>query len=87
VIYALAAFGVFLVYRWWALLPAAVPVVITVYLHTMTDYAPLWREESVGPSPDQPALYILFVIVAILLQALGLSAGLLMRAIWERVRP
>lgn len=61
VIYGLAVFGVFLVYRWWALLPAVAPVAVVVYLHNMTDYVSPWREEAPGSS-DQPVLYALLVI-------------------------
>ena len=85
VIYGLAVLGVFLVYRWWALLPAIAPVAVIVYLYNMTDYVPPWREESIG-SPDQPALYVLFVIGGIILQAALLSVGLLLRAAWEWMR-
>jgi len=55
----------------------------------MTDYAPPWREESIGPSgfSEQPALYVLFVIGAIVVHAAVLSVGLLLRAAWEWVRP
>lgn len=45
VTYGLAVLGVFLIYRWWALLPAIAPVAVIVYLHNMTDYVPPWREE------------------------------------------
>ncbi len=88
VIYGLAVLGVFLVYRWWALLPAVAPAAVTVYLHNMTDYVAPWREEPVGPSSfsDQPVLYVLFVMVAIALGAAVLSVGLLLRATWEWIR-
>ena len=83
-IYGVSIFGVFLVYRWWAVLPAIAPVAVTVYLHNMTDYVAPWREESIGAS-DQPVVYILFVIAAIVLQAAILGVGLLLRAAWEWV--
>jgi hypothetical protein len=88
VIYGLAILGVFLIYRWWALLPAIAPVAVIVYLHNMTDYVSPWREEPVGPSSfsDQPALYVLFMLAGIALQAAFLSVGLLLRATWEWVR-
>jgi hypothetical protein len=87
-IYGLAVLGVFLVYRWWALLPAIAPAAVIVYLHNMTDYVAPWREEPIGPSSfsDQPVLYVIFVIVGILLEATILSIGLLLRATWEWVR-
>ncbi len=88
VIYGLAILSVFLIYRWWALLPAIAPAAVTVYLYNMTDYVPPWREESIGPSSfsDQPALYVLFVLAGIALEAAFLSVGLLLRAVWEWVR-
>ena len=87
VTYGLAVLGVFLVNRWWALLPAIAPVAVIVYLHNMTDYVAPWREEPVGPSSfsDEPVLYLLFVTVGILIEAAILSVGLLLRAAWERV--
>jgi len=87
VIYGLAILGVFLIYRWWALLPAIAPVAVIVYLHNMTDYVSPWREEPIGPSSfsDQPALYVLFVLGGITLEAAFLSVGLLLRAAWEWV--
>jgi hypothetical protein len=88
VIYGLAVLGVFLIYRWWALLPAIAPAAVIVYLHNMTDYVAPWRGDAVGPSSfsDQPVLYVLFVIGGIVLQAAVLSVGLLLRAAWEWVR-
>lgn len=84
-LYGLAVVSVFLVYRWWALLPAIAPVAVTIYLHSMTDYVSPWHEESPG-SPDQPVLYVLLVIGGIVMQAAVLSVGLLLRAAWESVR-
>ncbi len=83
-VYGLAVLGVFLTYRWWALLPAIAPVAVGVYLHTMTDYVAPWREESVG-FPDEPVVALLLSLVAILMQAAVLSVGLVLRAGWERV--
>ncbi len=87
-IYGLVVFGVFLVYRWWALLPAIAPVAVSIYLYNMTDYVPPWREESIGPShfSDQPALYLLFVIAGVVVNAAVFSVGLLLRAAWEWTR-
>jgi hypothetical protein len=82
-IYGLAVVGVFLVYRWWALLPAIVPVAVTIYLHSMTDYVSPWPEdENISVSP----LFFLLVIAGIVMQAAILSVGLLLRAAWEPVR-
>lgn len=88
VIYGLAVLGVFLVHRWWALLPAIAPAAVTVYLHNMTDYVEPWHGDAIGTFDfsDQPVLYVLFVIAGIVLQAAILSVGLLLRAAWERVR-
>jgi hypothetical protein len=88
-IYGLAILGVFLVYRWWALLPAIAPAAVIVYLHNMTDYVEPWRGDAIGHFgfSDQPVLYVLFVICGIALQAAVLSVGLLLRAAWERARP
>jgi hypothetical protein len=88
VIYGLAIFGVFVVYRWWALLPAIAPAAVIVYLHNMTDYVAPWHGDAVGPSSfsEDPALYVLFVMGGVVLQAATLSVGLLLRAAWERIR-
>jgi hypothetical protein len=82
--FGLAILGVFLVFRWWALLPAIAPVAVTVYLHSMTDYVPPWHEESYDTFSNP--LFVLLVIGGILLQAAFLAVGLLLRAIWESVR-
>lgn len=84
IVFVLAIFGVFFVYRWWALLPAIAPVAVTVYLHSMTDYVSPWHEESyeVGFDP----LLALLVVGAILLHAAFLSIGLLLRTLWESLR-
>lgn len=88
VIDGLAILGVFLVYRWWALLPAIAPSAVVIYLHTMTDYVEPWHGDAFGSFnfSDQPGLYVLLAIVGIVLQAAFLSVGLLLRAAWERVR-
>jgi hypothetical protein len=86
VIYALSVLGVFLVYRWWALLPAIAPAAVMLYLNTMTDYVEPWHGDAIGSIDfsDQPVLYVLLVPVGIALQAAFLSVGLLLRAAWER---
>jgi hypothetical protein len=88
VVYGLAILGVFLVYRWWALLPAIAPAAVIVYLHSMTDYVEPWRGDAIGSIgfSDQPVLYVLFVLAGIALRAAFLSVGLLLRAAWDRVR-
>ncbi len=82
VIYGLSVLGVFLVYRWWALLPAIAPIAVTLYIYTMTDHVDPWQSESIG-SPDEPIGYAFLLIVGILLQAAFLALGLLLRAAWE----
>jgi len=80
--------GVFLVYRWWALLPAIAPAAVILYLQIMTDYVEPWHGDAIGSIDfsGQPVLYVLVAIVGIALQAAVLSVGLLLRAAWERVR-
>jgi hypothetical protein len=75
---------VFLVYRWWALLPAIAPVAVTVCLHSMTDYVSPWHEESYEVYFDP--LFVLFVAESIIMHAAFLSVGLLLRAVWESTR-
>lgn len=88
VTYGLAILGVFLVYRWWALLPAIAPAVVIFYLDNMTDYVEPWRGDAIGHlDSGQPGLYVLVAIVGTVLQAVILSVGLLLRATWEKVRP
>ena len=88
VIDGLAILGVFLVYRWWALLPAIAPAAVILYLQIMTDYVEPWHGDAIGSIDfsGQPVLYVLVAIVGIALQAAVLSVGLLLRAAWERVR-
>ena len=79
-VYGLAILGVFLVYRWWAVLPAVVPTAVTIYLHTLTNYVAPWREEqTVSATP----WFFFLVIAGIVVQAAILSVGLLLRAAWE----
>ncbi len=89
VTYGLAVLGVFLIYRWWALLPAIAPTAVMVYLHTMTDYVEPWHGDAFGSFDfsDQPVLYVFLALVGTALQAAFLSVGLLLRAAWERVHP
>jgi hypothetical protein len=82
VVYGLAIIAVFLVYRWWALLPALAPAAVGVYLYSLTDYEPPWRDEYAGGFSG--AAYVLLVILGIVLQAAMLSIGLLLRAGWEK---
>lgn len=82
-LYGLAVVGVFWVYRWWALLPAIAPVVVTICLHSMTDYVSPWGE---GEGFSLTPLFMLLIIMAIVVQAAILATGLLMRAAWESIR-
>lgn len=84
----LAIIGVFLVYRWWALLPAIAPAAVMIYLQSMTDYVEPWHGDAIGTIDfsGQPVLYVLLAIVGTALRAAVLSVGLLLRRAWERVR-
>lgn len=86
----LAAFGlafvaVFLVNRWWALLPAAVPSAVTFYLYTFTSYSTPWDNESIG-DPSQPFTYAIVLLFIVAFEAAVLSIGFLLRWIWNAVR-
>jgi hypothetical protein len=74
--YVLAIVGVFFVNRWWALLPAIVPVAVNSYIHQYTDYEPPYREEGISFSSAIPLL-----ILAVLFVAAVLSIGLGARAL------
>jgi hypothetical protein len=80
--YALALIGVFLVDRWWALLPAVVPAAVGLYLYNLTDYSTPWDSESIG-SPSQPVVYAILVLLGIALEAAMLSIGFLPRRLWQ----
>lgn len=82
-LYGTAIFGVFLVYRWWALLPALAPVAVSIYLYDLTDYVSPWHEES-APNFSEGLGSIVFVILAVAIQAAVLALGLLLRWAWER---
>lgn len=86
----LAAFGlalvaVFLVNRWWALLPAFVPSAVTFYLYTFTSYSTPWDSESIG-NPDQPVTYAILLLFVVALEAAVLSIGFLLRLVWNAGR-
>lgn len=84
-LYGAAIFGVFLVNRWWALLPAIVPVAVNIYLYNLTDYVSPWHEEPIPTLSDEPASIVL-VLLAVAIQAAILALGLLLRWAWERLR-
>jgi hypothetical protein len=77
IVYGVAIVGVFLVYRWWALIPALAPLAVEVYLHEMTDY--------VYPFHEDP--YPVLVVFATPMVVVFLGVGLLLRALWEVIRP
>jgi hypothetical protein len=77
--YALALIAVALVDRWWALLPVAVPMAVSVYIYSATDFSTPWENESLHPTT---AAWFVLVPVAIALQAAFLSLGFLLRRIW-----
>jgi hypothetical protein len=80
--FGLAIVGVFLVDRWWALLPAVVPSAVTFYLYVLTDYSTPWDSESIG-NPSEPVTYAFLLILGIALQAAVLSIGFLPRRAWR----
>lgn len=77
--YALALIGVALVNRWWALLPAAVPMAVNYYLYNFTDYSTPWDSESIHVTG---LVAVVLVIFAIAVQAGFLSLGFLLRRAW-----
>jgi|GEM_PF-1618876 len=79
----LAIVGVFVVYRWWALLPALVPILVGTYVREFTDYVSPWREEFNGPS--NAFAFVVLATLGVLLWTAILSVGLLARALWERL--
>ena len=79
--FVLAIAAVFVVYRWWALLPAIVPVLLNFYIHERPDYHPPWNEEGVS---TEAAIFLL--AVAIVLFAAVFAIGLLLRWVYESVR-
>jgi hypothetical protein len=83
IVYIYAIVAVFVVYRWWALLPAIAPVAVTVYLHLATDYVGPWSTESIGS--NHPAVYVLLALVSVGVRAAILSVGLLLRLAWEEL--
>lgn len=83
-VYGLAIIGVFFVYRWWALLPAIVPTVVSIAVLSLTDYEVPWRDEF-GLAGD-PVIAIVLAPLAISMQVAILALGLLARTIWERIR-
>ncbi len=81
----LAIVAVFLVDRWWALLPAVGPIAVSFYLYNLTGYSTPWDSESIG-TPSEPIFYGVLLVLGIALHAAVLSIGLLLRRLWD-VRP
>lgn len=77
--YALALVGVALVNRWWALLPAVVPMAVNYYLYNFTDYSTPWDSESIQVTGLVGLILLIFVIAV---QAGFLSLGFLLRRAW-----
>lgn len=82
VVHLLAVVGVFVVYRWWALLPALVPSLVGVYVRDFTDYVEPTQRLTLDLSG--PFWFVTLIALAILIQAAILAVGLLARALWER---
>lgn len=74
---ALPILMVALVNRWWALSVALVPLAVSAFLHSATDYVYPYHEDP------YPALAITGTIFLLCLSSLGL----LLRAVFDRVSP
>ncbi|HEX5929434.1 MAG TPA: hypothetical protein VFY48_08575 [Solirubrobacterales bacterium] len=90
----LPVLGVFLVNRWWAVLPALVPTAVMAWLYA-TGYDPPWSggdafgtpwEEDPFESPEAALLWAVLASLAVSIQAAILSLGLLPRAGWKWIR-
>jgi hypothetical protein len=86
VLWGLAVFGVFLVYRWWALLPGLVPGIVLTCLYVLTDHSSPDRQEIFVDLSDQPFLFLLLMGLGAAIEVASLAVGLLLRALWEWVR-
>jgi hypothetical protein len=81
----LAIVGAFVVYRWWALLPALAPGAVTFYLYEFTAYSTPWDSESVG-NPNEPVGYAVLLLFVSAFFAAAFSIGLLLRFAWDAGR-
>jgi hypothetical protein len=81
--YGLAIVGVFLVDRWWALLPAVAPLAASFYIYNFTDYVYPWESESISVNGG---LGLVLIVFAIGFQAAVLSIGFLPRRLWDAGR-
>jgi len=84
VVHLLAVVGVFVVYKWWALLPALVPSLVDIYVRNFTDYVEPMQRLNLDLSG--PFWFVTLTTLAILIQAAFLAVGLLARVLWERRR-
>jgi hypothetical protein len=82
--YGFAIVAVFLVNRWWALLPVLAPTAAMLYLEYLTDYAPPFERE---PLILPVAFVVVLVCIQVALQAGVLAVGLLARRIWDAHGP
>jgi hypothetical protein len=79
--WGLALVGVFVVYRWWALLPALVVPVVHGYAYNYTSHVDRWASESVTfGSPVADGLVGIAVCLVIF------AIPLLLRFLWESFR-
>jgi len=87
IVSGLAVLGVFLVYRWWALLAAVAPALVVTYLYAFTDYSSPEREDLAGALfAEDPFVFLLLMAFGLFMQVVFLAVGLLLRWLWERVR-
>ena len=81
VLWGLALVGVFVVYRWWALLPAVVVPVVYGYAYNYTSHVDRWASESLTfGSPVANALVGIAICLVIF------AIPLLLRFVWESFR-
>jgi hypothetical protein len=81
VLWGLALVGVFVVYRWWALLPALVVPVFYGYAYNYTSHVDRWASESVTfGSPVANGLATTAFCLVIF------AIPLLLRSVWELFR-
>jgi hypothetical protein len=79
--WALALVGVFVVYRWWALLPAIAVPVVYGYAYNYTSYHDRWASESVTfGSPVANALVDIVICLVVF------AVPLALRSLWEALR-
>jgi hypothetical protein len=79
--WGLALVGVFVVYRWWALLPALVVPVVYGYAYSDTSHVDRWASESVtlGSPVANAVVGIAFCLVVF-------AMPLFLRSVWDSFR-